>query len=112
MQAKPPEVKSQRASRSKAATGYSGRILVRMPSELHEQLAHAAEREDVSLNRYVTQALSSTVDPDAGVGTDHSAAPPLQGRSLRLALATNFTIVVVAAVVAVVLLVLALQRGI
>lgn len=112
MQAKPTEVKSRRASRSKAATGYSGRILVRMPSELHEQLAQAAESEDVSLNRYVTQALSSTVHRDGGVETEDAAAPPMQGRTLRLALATNFAIVVVAAVVAVVLLVLALQRGI
>lgn len=112
MQAKPTEVKSRRASRSKAATGYSGRILVRMPSELHEQLAQAAESEDVSLNRYVTQALSSKVHRDGGVETEDAAAPPMQGRTLRLALATNFAIVVVAAVVAVVLLVLALQRGI
>ena len=112
MQAKPTEDKPRRASRSKAATGYSGRILVRMPSELHEQLAQAAEREDVSLNRYVTEALSSTVDPDVGMATDDVAAPPLHGRSLRLALAANFAIVVIAAVAAVVLLVLALQRGI
>ncbi len=112
MQVKPTETKSRRASRSKTATGYSGRILVRMPSELHAQLALAAEREDVSLNRYVTQALSSTVGPDAGVATDDVTAPPLHGRTLRLALAANFAIVVIAAVVAGVLLVLALQRGI
>ena len=112
MQAKPTEDKPRRASRSKTATGYSGRILVRMPSELHEQLAQAAEREDVSLNRYVTEALSSSVAPDAGVVTDDVAAPPLQGRTLRLALAANFAIVVIAGVAALVLLVLALQRGI
>ena len=112
MQAKPTEDKSRRVSRSKSATGYSGRILVRMPSELHEQLAQAAEREAVSLNRYVTQALSSTVDPNSGAGTDDAAGPPLQERTLRLALATNVAVVLVAAVVAVVLLVLALQRGI
>jgi RNA polymerase sigma-B factor len=111
MQAKPTEVKSRRASRSKAATGYSGRILVRMPSELHEQLAHAAEREDVSLNRYVTDALSTRVAPESDTKAD-DAAPPLQGRTLRLALVTNFAIVVVAAVAALALLVLALQRGV
>jgi RNA polymerase sigma-B factor len=112
MQAKPTEVKSPRASRSKAATGYSGRILVRMPSELHEQLARAAEREDISLNRYVNEALVTTVAPDAGNGADDAGPPPLYGRTLRLALATNFAIVVVATVVALALLVLALQRGI
>lgn len=112
MQAKAREPTSRRASTSKTATGYSGRILVRMPSELHEQLAQAAERAEVSLNRYVTQALSSTVAPEEAAETDGVAPPPRQERTLRLALATNFAIVVVAAVVAVVLLVLALQRGI
>jgi RNA polymerase sigma-B factor len=100
--------RTQRNGKTKA--GYSGRILVRMPGELHEQLVHAAEREDVSLNRYVTQALSSSVDPETATGTD-SPRPAAKGRSLRLAVATNLAIVVIAAVVAVVLLVLALQRG-
>jgi RNA polymerase sigma-B factor len=95
----------RRPARPRPATGYSGRILVRMPSELHEQLAQAAERTDVSLNRYVTQALSSAV----GTGNQGEVRP---ARVLRLAVATNAMIVVVAAIVAVVLLVLALQQGI
>jgi RNA polymerase sigma-B factor len=141
---------TRRSSRSRASTGYSGRILVRMPSELHEQLAAAAEREDVSLNRYVNEALSSSVEaPDSVPGEEAAAAPEADVRSpaeeaaaapeadvsplgqeaaatpeaetrpgrkspsgLRLALATNLAIVVLAGVVAVVLLVLALQRGI
>jgi RNA polymerase sigma-B factor len=106
---------SRRSSRSKDATGYSGRILVRMPSELHEQLARAAEREDISLNRYVNDALSSSVDGTAEqVATNDDAGPSTRRRSapaLRVALATNLAVVVLAAVVAVVLLVLALQRG-
>ena len=75
-----------------------------MPSELHEQLAQAAERDQVSLNRYVTEALSTSVEPD------RPSAPP-GTRALRVALATNLAIVVVAAVVAIVLLVLALEHG-
>jgi RNA polymerase sigma-B factor len=101
---------SRRSSKPRTATGYSGRILVRMPSELHEQLAAAAEREDISLNRYVNDALSSSVDgatDGADRGGRRRSVP-----ALRLALATNLVIVVVAGVVAVVLLVLALQRGI
>ena len=100
---------NRRSSKSRAATGYSGRILVRMPSELHEQLAAAAEREDISLNRYVNDALSSSVDvtPDEPKDVRRRSAP-----AVRLALATNLVIVVLAAVVAVALLVLALQRGI
>jgi len=98
----------RRSARSKSPTGYSGRILVRMPSELHEQLAHAAEREDLSLNRYVTQALSTSVEPDQ---SDEQESRP-SARTLRMAVATNLAIVLIASVVAVALLVLALQRGI
>ena len=90
--------------------GYSGRFLVRMPSELHEQLALTAEREQVSLNRYVTDTLSSSVGMTAADGKEPSTG--LRPRALRMALATNVAIVVVTAVVAVVLLVLALQRGV
>jgi RNA polymerase sigma-B factor len=99
---------SRRSTRSKSPNGYSGRILVRMPSELHEQLAHAAEREDLSLNRYVTQSLSTAIAPDPG--DDRGSRP--SARTLRVAIATNLAIVVIASVVAVALLVLALQRGI
>jgi RNA polymerase sigma-B factor len=94
----------RRPGRSKSAGGYSGRILVRMPSELHEQLALAAERDEVSLNRYVTQALTSSV------GTDERPAQRRVG-ALKMALATNLVVVVLAAIAAVVLLVLALERG-
>ncbi len=100
-----PATPSRRAGRSKPAAGYSGRILVRMPSELHEQLAQAAERDHISLNRYVTQALSSSVQSE-------DSTAPSRARGLRVALAANLTIVVLAGVIAIALLVLALQRGI
>jgi RNA polymerase sigma-B factor len=110
----------RRSGRSKTAGGYSGRILVRMPSELHEQLAQAAERDEISLNRFVTQALSTSVDPaeSNSVQPDRPASvepgegsTPGAARKLKLAVATNLVVVVVAAAAAVVLLVLALQRG-
>jgi RNA polymerase sigma-B factor len=102
-------------------TNYSGRFLVRLPSELHEQLSHAAERDEISLNRYVTDALSSSVGmtspdredsrpADAAVESAKSSAR-VNPRTLRMALVTNIAIVVLAGVVAVVLMVLALQRG-
>ncbi|MBV8217166.1 MAG: toxin-antitoxin system HicB family antitoxin [Solirubrobacterales bacterium] len=100
-------------SAEKKAAGYSGRFLVRMPSELHEQLALKAERQQVSLNRYVTDTLSSSVGlngSQAQAGKEPSKA--VRPRTLRMALVTNLAVVVVAGVVAVVLLVLALQRGI
>jgi RNA polymerase sigma factor (sigma-70 family) len=95
----------RRSRRSRAANGYSGRVLVRMPSELHEQLAQAAERQDVSLNRFVTHALSSSLDA-------REPAAEKRPRALRAALVTNLAVVILAGVIAVVLLVLALERGI
>lgn len=107
-------------------SGHSGRFLVRMPSTLHADLARAAERRNVSLNRFVTDALAAslsrpeTEEPPApartpGPGRD-GARPadtsPRSGRSLRVALAANLVVVGLAAAAAIVLLVLALQRGI
>jgi RNA polymerase sigma-B factor len=106
------------AAKSRTGGGYSGRILVRMPSELHEQLAQAAEREAVSLNRYVNEALSTSVDssgsskPTGAGDTDRHRSPRLSRGAISVALATNVALVVLAAVAAVVLLVLAVQRGI
>lgn len=90
----------RRSRRARPAAGYSGRILVRMPGELHAQLVQAAERDQISLNRYVTEALSSSVEPDSP-----------SDRALRAAVVTNLVIVVVAGVAAIVLLVLAVQHG-
>lgn len=113
----------------RASRGYSGRFLVRMPKSLHEQLAIAAERDHVSLNRFVTDALTASVahshsakpavdaapppaesSPVESAPAPIGAQPPL--RAFRVALATNLVVVVVAGLVAVVLLALALSRGI
>ncbi|MFB2833729.1 type II toxin-antitoxin system HicB family antitoxin [Floridanema evergladense] len=37
---------------------YSGRVLLRMPRSLHQQLVENAEREEVSFNQYVVSLLS------------------------------------------------------
>jgi RNA polymerase sigma-B factor len=117
----------------KPGTAYSGRFLVRMPSDLHEQLVQAAARENVSLNRFVTGVLSESVTesatdaaPEAGPPSARSEDAPAaaqaapaeapghsrnSGRTLRMVVAANVVVVVLAAAVAVVLLVLALQRG-
>ncbi len=104
---------ARRSSKSRAPNGYSGRILVRMPSELHAQLAQAAEQDDVSLNRYVNDALSSSVDDRGAQAVPGEAdGQPSRARAVRVAMATNLVVVVLAGVAAVVLLVLAIQRGI
>jgi hypothetical protein len=108
---------------SRTAHSYSGRFLVRMPKPLHEQLAHAAKQEHISLNRFVTNVLTAAVeqgDPGKRSNTAQSASDTsdrpaglqrVPTRSFRLALATNLVVVVLAGIVAVVLLVLALEHG-
>lgn len=54
------------APRSSAGRGqdfgdYSGKFTVRLPRSLHQALVDRAEKEGVSLNLFVTNALSRTV---------------------------------------------------
>jgi predicted HicB family RNase H-like nuclease len=44
------------------ARQYSGKLLVRMPQSLHGELAHAAEREQVSLNSYINGVLAAALN--------------------------------------------------
>jgi RNA polymerase sigma-B factor len=99
---------------------HSGRLLVRMPPSLHAELARAAEREGVSLNTLITGALAGAVGwrSDASAGDDpasvHPAGtddPPARRTWSSIALAANFAIVALAAVLAIVLLVVAWQGG-
>ena len=58
---------------------HSGRLLLRMPRTLHAALTKAAERENVSLNQFITDSLASVVGwrrgPTAGEAT--SAPAPI-----------------------------------
>jgi RNA polymerase sigma factor (sigma-70 family) len=86
---------------------YSGRILVRMPQTLHDELARAAESERVSLNQFITNALA------AAIGWQRP--PESQRRSprwLTAAVVTNIVVVVLAGVTALILLLVALDQGI
>jgi hypothetical protein len=93
---------------------HSGRLLVRMPATLHDELADAAEREGVSLNQFITGVLAGAVewgaDGDAATGRRawRRAAP---ARLTWIALAVNLAVVLVAAIAAVVLLAVAWQQG-
>ena len=90
----------------KSQTGHSGRLMLRMPQSLHAELARAAEREDVSLNQYLTNPLS------ASLGWRASDEPaPSSPRWLPAAIVTNIVVVVIAGLIALILLVVALQQG-
>jgi RNA polymerase sigma-B factor len=106
-----PEMATQ-AGQPEERPAHSGRILVRMPPSLHTELARAAEREGVSLNALVTAALAGSVGwrddnepPVAATGA--TPAPDRRGRLLSIALAANFAVVVLAAIVAIALLITA-----
>jgi RNA polymerase sigma-B factor len=114
----------QTAAKKATPSSHSGRFLVRMPGALHAQLAGAAEREQLSLNRFVTNVLAESVSPGtrslpgaagqpAGETTrQENVTAEEPSRAFRIALAANLAVVVLAAVAAIVLLVLALQHGV
>jgi antitoxin HicB len=43
------------------ANEYSGQLRVRLPKSLHAQAAHAAERDEVSLNTFIVTAVAQAV---------------------------------------------------
>ena len=48
-------------------SSYSGRITLRLPKSLHHSVAQMAEAEEVSLNSFITSALSAFVGFGAGL---------------------------------------------
>jgi hypothetical protein len=93
------------AEREKPAP--SGRLLLRMPAELHAELAQAAERDGTSLNSFITRALAARV----GFGGEKPQGEPAQGHSrlVAAALVANAVVIGLAAVAAIAILVLAWQ---
>lgn len=90
---------------------YSGRLLLRMPPELHAEVARKAELERTSLNQFITAAVADAVD-DNGAATvnGHAQTALASPRAITAALVVNFLVLTVAAVTAVILLVL-IWRG-
>jgi RNA polymerase sigma-B factor len=82
----------------------SGRILVRMPPTMHDELAQAAEREGVSLNQHITNVLGSALDAEQG----GARRVP---RWLPAAIVANIVLLTLFCVAGVILLVLAWQQG-
>jgi RNA polymerase sigma-B factor len=99
-------------------SGHSGRLLLRMPRTLHDDLAEAAEREGLSLNRFITGTLTSAIqgaDVEPGRRVEQPDSAEFEAREvprwLPAAIVVNIVVVAVAAIVAVVLLVIAWQNG-
>jgi predicted RNase H-like HicB family nuclease len=115
----------------RSAASHSGRLLLRMPKTLHADLTRASEREGVSLNQFITDVLAAAVEWRAGPASTQAAkaqpsinqAPGAEGlttergarrrpkqnqsRFTNAALAANFLIVALAAIVAIIVLIAA-----
>jgi hypothetical protein len=85
---------------------HSGRLLLRMPKQLHAELAARSDREGVSLNQWIVAALSRA---SAGEGEPVEVERRARTipRELRIALIANACVVAAAAVIAVALIVIA-----
>ncbi len=84
----------------------SGRLLLRMPPDLHGELAQAAEREGTSLNGYIISRLQASLGRPAERGPA-SEATGVPAPSLRRLLIANVIIVGLASVAAILLLLVA-----
>ena len=109
----------------KSAQSHSGRLLLRMPQTLHAELARAAERERVSLNQFITDALSGSLGwraPNRETAHATRVVPKeqLEGepgtsrwqerpRVTNAVFMANVVIVAVAAIVAIVVLIATLR---
>jgi hypothetical protein len=81
---------------------HSGRLLLRLPPALHNELAQAAERECMSLNAYITQALSESLSDD-----EPRHAQGGLSRFMRIAVIVDLVMVAVATLAAVALVAIA-----
>ena len=96
----PPE-ESAPKQRQRAGS-YSGRLLLRMPRSLHEELARASDRDGVSLNQFITGVLASAVDwrrDDAAGSTATSGRA--RPRGMTVLLTVNLVLVGLAAAAAI-----------
>jgi HicB family len=85
---------------------YSGRLLLRMPPELHAEVARHAERERQSLNQFITGAVSEAVGWNGGVKRAESRSRLTSPRALTAALVVNLVVLALAGAAAIALLVL------
>jgi antitoxin HicB len=115
----------------RSAASHSGRLLLRMPRTLHADLTRASEREGVSLNQFITDALAGAVvwrsggdlpaSTSAGTSTTINQSPGAGGLTaerpsgrrsrressalLTAALAANFIIVIIAGAIGIAVLI-------
>ena len=115
------EREGESSSSREAEARHSGKLLVRMPATLHDELARVAQAEGVSLNQLITGVLASSVGwrgngvepmaPRAAHGDTAQDETAISPRLTRAALIANLAVVLLAAAAAIALLVAAWQAG-
>ena len=106
------QAQGREVPKPRSPASYSGRLLVRMPQSLHAELARAAEREEISLNQFITGSLASAVHWRGSGGEESDQAPEdSKSRNMSKALLANLLLLAVIAALAVALLVIAVSRG-
>jgi predicted HicB family RNase H-like nuclease len=103
------------------APSHSGRLVLRIPQGLHAELAHKADKEEVSLNGLITGMLAGGVGWQREGVTEEGAfesqldVPPsdaaARAKFLPVAIIANIVVVVLAALAAIALLIIAWQNG-
>lgn len=84
----------------------SGRLLLRMPPDLHGELAQAAEREGTSLNGYIITRLGESVGRPVENG-GAARASSISSQTLRRLLIANVVTVALASLAALAILLVA-----
>lgn len=101
-----PETSLERRA-ADARESHSGRLLLRMPPSLHAKLAGAAQREEVSLNHFMTRALAGAVawqENDGGGDRGAHRRPAPAPGWLPAAIVANIVVVAIAGILAMILL--------
>lgn len=68
---------------------YSGKFVARVPRSLHRKLAEQAERDDVSLNAFVTAALAEAVGYSRVLSEGAAYTMPIRAPEEQLAVAES-----------------------
>jgi hypothetical protein len=106
------EAASQAEPPARQRATHSGRLMLRMPQSLHAELVEAAEREDVSLNQFITNTLAASVGWHVEGGElPGTPEPPQTPGWLPAALVTNIVVIVIAGLLALALLIVALTQA-
>jgi antitoxin HicB len=95
----------------RAPASHSGKLMLRMPQSLHAELARAAERDEVSLNQFITSSLASTVGWGGSLPDSDEDDRAPAGTWVRRAMLANIVVLCLAGTAAVALLVVALTHG-